>query len=77
MKNVTSIFTQYYNDLMQINDTQELEQRICTIVSESKINDFDRRKVLNDIRKVNNNLLKLQTYLTNSMLKYQGLGTIK
>lgn len=77
MKNVTSIFTQHYNDLMQINDTQELEQRIYTIVSESKINDFDRRKVLNDVRKVNNNLLKLQTYLTNSMLKYQGLGTIK
>jgi chromosome condensin MukBEF MukE localization factor len=77
MKNVTSIFTQHYNDLMQISDAQELEQRIQTIVNESKINEFDQRKVLNDVRKVNNNLLKLQMYLTNSMLKYQGLGTIK
>lgn len=77
MKNVTSIFSQHYNDLMQISDAQELQQRITVIVNESKINDYDRRKVLNDVQKVNSNLLKLQTYLTNSMLKYQGLGTIK
>jgi AAA+ ATPase superfamily predicted ATPase len=77
MKNVTSIFTQHYNDLMQINDAQELYTRVSIIVNESKINDFDRKKVLNDVRKVNTSLLKLQTYLTNSMLKYQGLGTIK
>jgi hypothetical protein len=71
-----SIFTQHYNRLMEINNSEDLHQEITTIVAQSKINATDKNKVLRDVSNLNS-LIKLQTYLTNSMLKYQGLGTIK
>jgi len=77
MKDLTSIFYKHYNDLMQITDAQALETEIFRILNDSKINEVDRKKVLRSIMGISNNLGKLQYYLTNSMLKYQGLGTLK
>jgi len=77
MKTKIGIFNSHYNRLMEIQDVAVLQQEIETIVTQSKINAVDRAKITRDIAPLNNNLPKLQYYLTNSMLKYQGLGTIK
>jgi hypothetical protein len=71
-----SIFTNHYNNLMSINDTEELLSQITAIVDGEKLDPISRRKITLDINKCGGNHLRLQTYITNSMLKFQGLGTI-
>lgn len=75
MKQLNSIFQSHYNNLMQITVTQQLKETVLNLVQQSKINPVDRNKVVRTISNLNN-LNTLQIYVTNSMLKYQGLGTI-
>ena len=78
MKNhSSSIFIQHYNTLMGINEPQELETAILNIVNTSRINEVDKRKIKMNVASYQQNLYKLQYYLTNSMLMFQGLGVIK
>lgn len=73
----SSIFVQHYNTLMGINEPQELETAILNIVNTSRINEVDKRKIKMNVASYQQNLYKLQYYLTNSMLMFQGLGVIK
>jgi len=74
MKQLTSILAAHYNDLMQITSTEELLQRVNEIVNTSKINPQDKRRMQLDLSRVSSSHIKLQSYLTNSMLKFQGMG---
>jgi len=76
MKTVTSIFLNHYNSLMDINDPQVLSEKILSIVKSSKIKDIDKRKIALQVDPLKENLSKLQTYLTNSMLQYQGMKVL-
>ncbi len=75
MKNLTSIFFEHYNSWMEISDSSTLKQSIQTLVNNSSIKEMDKRKIFRDIGRLET-LGSLQGYLTNSMLKYQGLGTL-
>lgn len=63
----------HFNDLMSIQSLDELKSQIKRIVTESKIKEFDKRKILYDINPLETTR-SLQFYLTNSMLKYSGMG---
>jgi hypothetical protein len=76
-KHHTSIFFHYYNDLMALENAVDLVNRIKEITVESKINPQDKRRIQLDIAPIQDDLVRLQSYLTNAMLKFQGLGTIK
>ena len=72
-KQHTSIFLDHYNTLMTSKDSTEFKNQLTGIVNESKINQMDKRKILMDVTPLDT-LKSLQFYLTNSMLKYSGLG---
>ena len=73
MKQITSIFLEHYNTLASIKCPISLKQAILDITNRSKIKEIDKRKIKLDVQGLDS-LIKLQQYLTNSMLKYQGMG---
>lgn len=75
-KNPLSIFVKHYNRLIDLKTPELLEAEMLLIVNESQINPYDKRKIQMNIASYNKDLNKLQYYLTNSMLKFQGLGVI-
>lgn len=74
-KQITSIFASHYESLMALTDFEALKNNVLGIVKESKINEMDKRKMIFEVENRISNLSKLQMYITNSMLKYQGQGT--
>lgn len=74
-KQITSIFTSHYESLMSLKDFETLKNTVLGIVKESKINETDKRKIVFEVENRISSLTKLQMYVTNSMLKYQGQGT--
>ena len=59
--------------MMEIQSYEELKNKIKDIVQQSKIKELDKRKIMFDINPLETTR-SLQFYLTNSMLKYSGLG---
>jgi hypothetical protein len=74
-KQITSIFTSHYEALMTLTDFESLKNKVLEIVKESRINEMDKRKIVFEVENRISNLSRLQMYVTNSMLKYQGQGT--
>jgi hypothetical protein len=72
-KQINSIFTKHFNDLMEITNSEDLKNRVLEIVNGSSIKPLDKRKIVLDITPLGTTK-SLQVYLTNSMLKYSGLG---
>jgi hypothetical protein len=72
-KTILSMFTEKYNELMSINNVDELKQSLFTIIKEANEGTMWSRKITLNIININN-LNRLQAYVTNSMLKYQGMG---
>lgn len=70
---ITSIFFDHYNNLMEITDSSLLTDQILSITKSSRIKDLDKRKIALQVEPLKDNLQKLQKYLTNSMLRYQGM----
>jgi len=73
MKNIQSIFYDHYNRLTGITCPISLKAAIVDISERSKIKDIDKRRIKLDVSGLST-LVQLQRYLTNSMLKYQGMG---
>ena len=59
---------------MEISEPSILTEEIKNITKNSSIKDMDKRKILFQVEPLKDNLSRLQTYLTNSMLQYQGMG---
>lgn len=72
-KQINSIFNKHFNDLMEITNSEDLKNRVLEIVNGSSIKPLDKRKIVLDITPLGTTK-SLQIYLTNSMLKYSGLG---
>ena len=70
---IVSQFTSKYNDLMSINTVDELKQQLFTIVKEANDNTTISRKITLNVINIST-LLNLQKYVTNAMLRGQGLG---
>ena len=73
MKNIQSIFYAHYNRLTNIQCPISLKEAISDLTTRSEIKEIDKRRIKLDISKLST-LVQLQRYLTNSMLKYQGMG---
>ena len=58
---------------MEIQNCDELKTKIKEIVETSSIKQIDKRKIALDIFPLDSTR-SLQFYLTNSMLKYGGMG---
>lgn len=73
MKNIQSIFYAHYNRLTGIQCPISLKEAILDLTNRSEIKEIDKRRIKLDVCKLSS-LVQLQRYLTNSMLKYQGMG---
>ena len=73
---IVSMFTDHYNDLMSVNSLEELKQELFQIIKKANENTMMSRKITLSVIN-SSNLLNLQKYITNSMLKYEGLGVSK
>lgn len=72
-KTILSMFTEKYNDLMSVDNVDELKQQLFLIIKEANEGTMLSRRITLNIININS-LAKLQSYVTNSMLKYQGMG---
>lgn len=70
---IVSMFTAKYNELMTVGNVDELKQKLLTIVKEANDGAMISRKITLNVVGINS-LLSLQKYVTNSMLRYQGMG---
>ena len=70
---IKSIFEQISERVFVMKDLNEAKNFVTEFVGEKKINDKDKQSIL---REVNNakTLARFQTYICNSLLKYEGLG---
>ena len=75
-KTILSMFTEKYNDLMSVDNVNELKQQLFTIIKDANEGTMWSRKITLSIININS-LLNLQKYVTNAMLKYQGMGLSK
>jgi hypothetical protein len=70
-----SIFTPHYDSLMSITDSESLFAQAMDITKHAHLDPISRRKITLDVERCEGSKMKLQQYITNSMLKYQGMGS--
>jgi len=70
---IKSIFEQISEQLFTMNDLNDAKKFIIGFIDGKNINEKDRQTI---IRETNNakTLVKLQGYLCNCLLKYEGMG---
>ena len=73
MRVATSVFFEHYERLVCISDLDLLKESILDLVEQIDMEDMDKRKIRLDVNRFKSRV-QLQSYLTNSMLKFQGLG---
>jgi hypothetical protein len=59
-----------------MKDINAAKTFISEFVNDKNINEQDKKLILNNIRDIKN-IIKLQTYICNSLLKYEGMSVNK
>lgn len=70
---ITSTLTTVYQEFVQIQDLTQAKQFISNYVQGTKVKDTDKKKMIIEIDNCRS-LYKLQYYITNALLKFEGLG---
>ena len=73
MKEKASFFTSIMNEFYAMQDFDQAKAYITSYVKDSSINPTSKHTILIRISQIYN-LTELQKYVTNSMLKYMGMG---
>jgi hypothetical protein len=73
---IKSIFEQISERVFVMRDLNEAKKFVTEFVEGKDINEIDKKNIL---REVNNarTLARFQTYICNSLLKYEGMGMNK
>ena len=72
--NIKSTLEKIANQVFTAKTANEAKQIIISHISDSQVNDTDKNKMINDVNALKN-LVAVQRYLANALLKYEGLGT--
>ena len=70
---IKSIFEQIAEQVFKMTDATKAKTFIVEFVNEKKINDDDKRTILNNIENLKSKA-QIQKYICNSLLQYEGLG---
>jgi hypothetical protein len=70
---IKSIFEQISEQVFVMTNVNEAKAFITDFVNNKDINEHDKIQILNNIQPIKN-IIKLQTYICNSLLKYEGMG---
>lgn len=73
---IKSIFEQIAEQVFKMSDLNKAKMFIQEFVTEKEINDNDKHIILKNISDIKS-MVKLQTYLCNSLLKYEGMSLSK
>ena len=71
--NIKSTLTQIAEQVFTAKTCDEAKKIALDYLSESKINEEDRVKMIEEIQQ-KKELVKLQMYIANALLKYEGLS---
>lgn len=71
--NIKSTLEKIAGQVFTAKTADEAKQIIINHVSDSQVNDNDKNKMINDVNALKN-LVAVQRYLANALLKYEGLG---
>ena len=71
--NLTSTLTQIAEQVFTAKTCDEAKKIAFDFLSESKINEEDRKKMISEIEQ-KKDLVKLQIYIANALLKFEGLS---
>lgn len=74
--NITSIFAEIAPKLFAMRNLTEAKTYISDYVTERKINDKDKTMILRNVNECKH-ITKLQSYICNSLLQYEGLSTMR
>ena len=72
--NIKSTLEKIANQVFIAKTADEAKQIIVSHISDSQVNDIDKNKMITDVNALKN-LVAVQRYLANALLKYEGLGT--
>jgi hypothetical protein len=71
---IKSIFEQISTDVFKMDNINEAKRFITEFVEGKNIKDEDKKLILRNISSIKT-MSKMQTYICNSLLKYEGLST--
>jgi hypothetical protein len=70
---IKSMFEQIATQVFTMKDVNAAKTFINEFVNDKDINDIDKKVILNNIKDIKH-INKLQTYICNSLLKYEGMS---
>jgi hypothetical protein len=70
---IKSMFEQIATQVFTMKDVNAAKTFINEFVNDKNINDIDKKVILNNIKDIKH-ISKLQTYICNSLLKYEGMS---
>jgi len=70
---IKSIFEQISEQIFKMTDLQQAKAFIDNFVKEKNINDVDKQSIIKNVSECKS-LIRLQTYICNSLLKFEGLS---
>ena len=70
---IKSIFEQIANQVFTMRNVNEAKQYITEFVNNKDINDEDKKLILRNISSIKT-IDKIQSYICNSLLKYEGMS---
>ena len=73
---IKSIFEQISSQVFSMTDLNQAKSFVTEFVSQKGIKEEDKVLILNSIKDISS-IIKLQSYLCNSLLKYEGMGMNK
>lgn len=76
MVQIKSVFEQISEQVFKMNNVDQAKSFITTFISEKNINEKDKKSIMTEVGKIKT-ILKLQQYLCNALLKYEGLSVNK
>ena len=72
--NFKSVLEQIINDVYTMTDVNEAKNFIENFLEEKKIDDVTKKQMLQNISEIKS-MLKLQFYMTNSLLRFEGISS--
>lgn len=71
--NIKSTLESIAQQVFVSTNVRDAKNVIINHIGDTRIKDSDKLTIVNNVNKINS-LVRLQTYVCNSLLKYEGLG---
>ena len=73
---IKSIFDQIASEVFNMKDVNKAKQFVTDFVNDKKIKDEDKTVIINNVNNCKS-ISRIQTYICNSLLRYEGMSLNK